>query len=400
MRIVLFADSRWRDSFGLALVKYWIHQLDPDAEVYTPSFDLWQVALEGIKPDAVVLNHAFGQRNKEILKWARRNRATSFLMFTEGRPNSDSQVEWYKGQAGKSDYILSWSDWLSSFFDNAITTGSPRFDIYQEPYKSLIEPRLSVLDRYGLPPNRDTVLIATSFPQAKFAYQNVNFNKADWKDLDVVNIEDRTDPLLFSQMEVAARHEFKVNVAYNISMMGKNLNVIVKPHPMESMSDWQRYCDDNGFLLIQHDYIFNLINAADLVVNRAGCLTSQDSWLLNKTAAQIKCETDVLTGSSLEAFECKTDTDTSSFLDKYGFAFPNSGRTVASVILEKTTERNINRTFQDLTKYQVAQANYDNQHAYPNIGMMHPFKAVTSNVIKNWELSIKDLLDEQRNANC
>lgn len=389
MRIVLFADSRWRDSFGLALVKYWIHQINPEAEVYTPSFDLWQVALDGIKPDAVVLNHAFGQRNKEILKWAKQNSATSFLMFTEGRPNSDSQVDWYKGQAGKSDYILAWSDWLSQLFDNAITTGCPRFDIYQEPYRKLIKPKLSVRDQYGISPDKPTLLVATSFPQAKFATRNVKFNQADWRDLDVVSIEGRTDPLDFARQEVIARHEFKTKLS-SYALDG-DFDVIVKPHPMEIMSDWQRYCDENGFVLVQHEYIFNLVEAAHLIVNRAGCLTTQDAWLSGKDVYQIKCNNDELTGSALEAFE-HDETESDKFLDKYGFNFPESGKFVANVILEKTIERNIPRSFQDISKYQVAQANYDNQHSYPNVGMMHPYKAITSNVIKNWELEIGGVL--------
>lgn len=390
MNIVLFVDSRWRDSFGIALVKYWIKQLSPFAKVYTPSFDLWQSVLK-INPDVVVLNHAFGQRNQEILKWARRNGATSFLMFTEGRPNTDSQVEWYKGQIGKSDYILSWSDWLSEFFDNAITVGCPRFDIYQEPYRKLIKPREFVLDQYGLDADKETILIASSFPQAKFSYQGVKFNQADWKDLDVTTIDGREDPYAFAQREQDALQEFRLKVAYYASHLSDDYQVIVKPHPMENQFDWARYCDENGFTLVQHEYIFNLLNASDLLINRVGCLTTQDSWLLNrdKEVVQLVMDDDSPTGSSLEAYE---ESDKELFLDKYGFSVKESGKKVAEAILNNSKAKVENVPFVLLRKYLEAQAQYDAHYSYPDLSLMHPYKGTPSNVIKNWEIEIHNIL--------
>lgn len=395
MKITIFADSRYRDSFGLAATKYWLNRLSPDAEVYVTAFDLWQHNLNLVKPDVVVLNHAFGVRNEAILRWAQQNRATSYLMFTEGRPNTEEQLEWYLSQRDKSDYVLAWSSWLGDMFDNAVVTGCPRFDIYQSPYQKLIEPREFVLDKYGLGPNKETILVTTSFPQAKFSYQGIQFNEQDWKDLGVTGISDRRNPTAFAKKEKLAQQLFKTQLAGMIAAANNKYNVIVKPHPMEPAREWERYCDENGFTIAPADYVFNALSAANIVINRAGCLTTQDAWLMGKEVMQMNPDDQELTGSSKEAFGIGyRDTEARrEFLHKYGFSTPNSSRLVAETILNTARPASIKRNIVDLIKWQTAQAEYDNSHVYPDLTSMHPVKAITSNVIKNWELKIAEVVE-------
>lgn len=399
MKITLFADSRYRDSFGLAATKYWLNKLSPNAEVFVTSFDLWQHNLSLVKPDAVVLNHAFGARNEAILRWASQNGATSYLMFTEGRPNTEEQVEWYLSQRSKADYVLAWSSWLGDMFDNAIVTGCPRFDIYQYPYNKLIEPKQFVLDKYGLNPNKPTLLVTTSFPQAKFSYQGVSFNEQDWKDLKVTSISDRKNPTEFAKQERKAQQLFKVRLAGYVASslpLNSDWNVVIKPHPMEPAKEWERYCDENEFILAPADYIFNAMSCADLVVNRVGCLTTQDAWLagIKKPVIQMNPDNQELTGSSLEAFEIEDgEIDKKhQFLDKYGFSFQNASKKAAETILETAKLANVDRSIVDRIKWQKAQTEYDNNHVYPDMSSMHPVKAITSNVIKNWETKIAEVL--------
>jgi len=397
MKITLFADSRYRDSFGLAATKYWLNKLSPNAEVFVTSFDLWQHNLSLVKPDVVVLNHAFGARNEAILRWANQNGATSYLMFTEGRPNTEEQVEWYLSQRGKADYVLAWSSWLGDMFDNAIVTGCPRFDIYQYPYNKLIEPRQFVLDKYGLNPHKGTLLVTTSFPQAKFSYQGVSFNEQDWKDLKVTSISDRKNPTEFAKQEKRAQHLFKTQLTgYVEASTVSDWNIVIKPQPMSPAKEWERYCDENSFTLAPADYVFNALSAADFVINRAGCLTTQDAWLavIGKPVIQLNPNNQELTGSSLEAFGIDSDEidKKRKFLNKYGFSFQNSSRKVAETILETAKPANVDRSIVDRIKWQKAQTEYDNSHVYPDLSSMHPVKAITSNVIKNWETKIAEVL--------
>ena len=67
-RILLFNDSKWRDSFGTIILKLKLQELLPDAIVEICSYHLWQSAIELFNPHLVVLNHIQGKRNKMIAK--------------------------------------------------------------------------------------------------------------------------------------------------------------------------------------------------------------------------------------------------------------------------------------------------------------------------------------------
>jgi hypothetical protein len=165
---------------------------------------------------------------------------------------------------------------------------------------------------------------------------------------------------------------------------------------MEPAKEWERYCDENSFTLAPADYVFNALSAADFVINRAGCLTTQDAWLavIGKPVIQLNPNNQELTGSSLEAFGIDSDEidKKRKFLNKYGFSFQNSSRKVAETILETAKPANVDRSIVDRIKWQKAQTEYDNSHVYPDLSSMHPVKAITSNVIKNWETKIAEVL--------
>jgi surface carbohydrate biosynthesis protein len=275
MRIAIFVDSRYRDTVPSLLVKKRLQQLR-DWDVITVSVDIWRETMELYRPHVVVLNHAIGFRNQEIIRRAK----YSVVLPTEGRPNTVEQERWFvEQQDGKIDLFLSWNEHIAQQFKKttAVATGCPRFDVHYT-HSNLVDSKEKVRAKYGLDQNRPVVGVFTSFPQAKFSYQDTVFNQQDWEDLGVDKIGGRENPLAFAQNEMRLRQRFMTAVD---AMHDENPSwqLLVKPHPMEDVLGIQSWCDERGYVCITQDTIFNVIAATDAVVNRVGCVTELDAML-------------------------------------------------------------------------------------------------------------------------
>lgn len=279
-RIMLCADSRWRDSIGLALVRKGLVELGYDARVV--SFQIATQAIEIFKPDILVLNHLFGRRNQELARYVKRFGGKVAIMPTEGRPDTNWQLKWVGKQAEMQDLYdlyLSWNEQVAEIIPKSVVTGCPRFDVYSRTY--LIEDREVVLAKYGLSGTKQVIGITTAFPSAKFAYTNRQFHKQDWKDL---KIED--DPFELANGEYAQAQKFKNWIQY-LRLALPDADFILKPHPMADRHMWQTFCEQNNIILPPPDYIHNFLQVCDLVIARVGCSTAQDAWLMNKPVIQL-----------------------------------------------------------------------------------------------------------------
>lgn len=318
MRVAIFIDSRYRDTLGCLLVKKRLQQLRKDWDILAVSIDLWQQVMQLYRPHVVVLNHAIGYRNKEIISRAK----YSIVLPTEGRPNTREQEDWYvTEQDGVADLYLSWNKLIADKFKKtkSVVTGCPRFDVYHD-HKDKIDDKIKARAKYGLD-SRQTIGVFTSFPQAKFAFQKTQFNQQDWKDLGVDKISTRSNPLEFARSEYAERRKF-MNAISALHDVYPDHQILVKPHPMEDIIEIQRWCDENGFTCITQDTIFNVIAACDVVVNRVGCITTLDSWLSNVP---------VISFGTLEDDGMAADTnefcyDTLELLEAFGADYPEANQ--------------------------------------------------------------------------
>lgn len=276
MRVAIFIDSRYRDTIPCVLLKKRLQVLRADWDILLVSINLWQQTMELFRPHVVVLNHGIGFRNQQII-----NRAQySVVLPTEGRPNTKEQETWYVDQQdGVVDLYLSWNDTITQLFKKtkAITTGCPRFDVHYT-HQHVIDSKSKARAKYGLPQDAVVIGAFTSFPQAKFSFQDTAFNKRDWKDLGVDTISTRTDPLAFAQKELRERQKFMTAIDA-LSDEHPDWKFLVKPHPMEDTLMIQQWCDQRGYICVTQDTIFNVISAVDAVVNRVGCITELDAML-------------------------------------------------------------------------------------------------------------------------
>ena len=133
--LILWADSRWRDSFGLALLSHELDKLDvPNLVV---SFDLAQQVTSSLDKyvSGVVLNHTIGRRNQTIIKQTKRHEGSIFVLPTEGKPTPENE-QWFLENQKDYDLMFSWTEKFKP--PRTEITGSPRFQIYTH-YSHLIE---------------------------------------------------------------------------------------------------------------------------------------------------------------------------------------------------------------------------------------------------------------------
>lgn len=294
MRILLLGDSRWRDNPTLLFVKQEIEKINAEALVQIASFDIYQPVLELFKPHVVVLNHVIGQRNRDIANWVKRHNGMVAVMPTEGRPNSHSQENWFYEQLENDDLdiFFAWSDLTPQYEAKVVVTGCPRFEVFTNR-KEYIQSRELFCARHGIDPQSHIVGIASSYPQAKFSYSNVQFNINDWKDLGVDTIDGRDDPLAFAQREYKKFQSFKLhihNLVESYRKKYKNVAFMLKPHPMEDVHQWETFCDDLRIKIIRQEYLFNFVCSIDDLIARYGCITIQEAWMAEKNVIQISTD--------------------------------------------------------------------------------------------------------------
>lgn len=420
MRILILADSNWRDGLGIAFLKRELQQLI-DADIVVASFDICFPVVENFKPHAVILNHVIGKRNRRVANYVKRQGGLVIVVPTEGRANSQEQLEWLAKQNDDPffcDLFLSWNQITADEFQRVDTAvvGCPRFDVYQDCWYEMDMPESIFYDKYGLDPEKPTIAFASSFPQAKFTYHNKRFAVEDWKDLEVTEIEGREDPVAFAQAEYRALRKFQFWVQAIYNEYGDDYNIIVKPHPLEDVDEWQKLCDGLNIPLLDAEYIFNMVANSDLLIARAGCVTHQDAWLAGCDSIHAVMGNESMNGATLESLQYgfatashhielldrvhdyfstdkKFSYDCYDFLDKWGFSAPDSAYECATAIVDFiqgrspeaediSTEALIN------VNKQISDHNNQNRlYRFDNLG--HFGKAVTKDIVDSWSRKIE-----------
>jgi surface carbohydrate biosynthesis protein len=366
MRIAIALDSKWRDSFANALLKHELLKQLPDAEIYPISFDICQDAIRLIKPHVLIINHVLGKRNEDLANYVKRQGGLVVVAPPEGRTNTSEQLDWFVQQSRNPDLdlFLSWNSEMASRIPQAVVTGCPRFDIHQSPYNQLINTRERFCERYNINPTKRIISFMSSFPQSKFAWRNQSFAISDWRDLKVTSIPGREDPLNVARREYKALNSFRLWIRYLINKYGDEFEYVLKPHPLEEQSEWDKFASDTGVHLIKADYVFHVISASDLIIARGDCVTHCDSWLMNKPTIHALLGDVGRSGAGREALQYGLGSaytaeelgrlvhlwlhppkrkprinDHNEYLSRYGFNVERSGEKCATQIVNLINDR-------------------------------------------------------------
>jgi surface carbohydrate biosynthesis protein len=302
-RILIFNDSKWRDLPANVLIKHHLEQSIPDCYVQIVSFHLWNEAIQLFNPHLVVLNHILGKRNRAIASHVKRNGGNVAVLYTEGIVEFEGKEDVFRLQreTGYVDLFLCWNAVVSGLVgDNSVVVGSPRFDFYTSPLNSLIDSRELFCDKYELNHDDPIIVCGDSWPSAKFSYSMRSFYQNDMSDLG--------DPFPdeFPARQFKAQEHFKFLIL-SIKDTYPLTQIVIKSHPMSDYQQWQRWCKEHGVILVHGEYIFNVLNAADVYISKLGSITIPEAWLLNTPTITLGTEYD--TASSEEQLLLSPNTD-------------------------------------------------------------------------------------------
>lgn len=357
--ILIWADSRWRDSFGLALLS---HELDSvGVKNMVVDFQLVPQVMEamGEYVSGVVLNHTIGKRNHQIIRQTKRVGGSVFVIPTEGKPTPENEQWFYDNSVGY-DRLFSWTNEFQP--PKTIVTGSPRFQIYTN-YRQFIDSRSVISDKYRIPKGKRNIVFVSAYPQAKFTYKNSLFNEQDWHDLK------RTGAAKSAKQSMAEMAEFG---RYIYNFADGDTNIILRPHPMEDLLWWQQFQGnlfaDTGHksYLISQEYVFNLLSLADMWVTKKNCTTILDRRLY---------------GGDSELLVFDGDGYDDDWADDVVSSF-DSAKEIAHIIAKETRMKPVplNRYLQ-VTHYLKAH----NQVIFPSPNDTHVGKGVPMSVIGGWK---------------
>ena len=363
--ILIWADSRWRDSFGLALLS---HELDfLGVENMVVDFQLVPQVMEtmGEYISGVVLNHTIGGRNRDIIRQVKRTGGSVFVLPTEGKTTPENH-KWFYDNSSGYDRMFSWTEEFNP--PKTAVTGSPRFQIYTH-YHQFIDDRAVVGDKYRIPKNKKNVVFVSAWPQAKFTYKNAKQNENDWRDLKRTGAKENARQ---SMNELAEFGRYIYNFADN------ETNLILRPHPMEDLLWWQQFQGnlfaDTGqkSYLISQDYVFNLLSLADMWVVKRNCTTILDRRLHGGDSELLVFDGD--------GYDEDWASDVCTTLD--------SAEEIAHIIAKETKPKKLplDRYLQ-LTHYLKAH----NQVIFPNPADNHVGKQIPMSVIGGWKQKLSNI---------
>ena len=183
-----------------------------------------------------------------------------------------------------TDKVFTWGtrdykklvNYFSKFKNKFSQTGNPRIDFWRKEFDYYYKNQ--TLDQ--IKPKDNFILIASNFGAMLHEYriwQEVNLYR------DLKNFERGLDEFLYYeyksyQIRLAAKF---VKVLRKISKQFKNLKIVIRPHPTESIKAWKSIIGDHKNIYVINDgSIGKWIRKAKLVIHN-GCTSGIESYIAN-----------------------------------------------------------------------------------------------------------------------
>lgn len=299
--IVLVVDHKWRDLPGLVFLAHVLEQ-NYGLSVRLVPYNLWQKSLILDRPELLCVSVLYGKRGEEIIRVCREIGTKLVVIMTEGRPNNMEALKYSTGGGSNSKYADFWIAWSHTVKDFMLSEGvlppekievlgSLRFDIYSPPYNSIIMERGDFANKYALNPEKPIISWATNFTNAKFYKGNEDFLIKNWNDLGLTRFEAYSNPRKSAKLDYETR-KTSSRIIKKLLSANEEIQIAVKPHPAEDHKFYLNFVKDcnsefgGRVAFIGFDYIWNLLNAADIHLHRL-CTTGVEAWFLDVPSIEL-----------------------------------------------------------------------------------------------------------------
>jgi surface carbohydrate biosynthesis protein len=176
---------------------------------------------------------------------------------------------------GKHDYN-SWIEHYPNFRNKIKLTGSPRVDLWRPEFKRYFKKNIfSIKKRFG-----KFILISSNFAAAN-DYKNVEERiQQGRKDGSIKSQEDELN-MRREIEEDKKMFECFVDLVHYLSEIYKDINFIIRPHPAEKISGWQRKLSNKKNIKIIFEGSINSWLHASMAVLHTGCTTGIEAYVSN-----------------------------------------------------------------------------------------------------------------------
>lgn len=256
------------------------------------------------------MNHLNPAKKQEFAKYLQRQNIRVAIMPTEGIPTLEGMRRSFVG--GKDcdmsgvDLHFVWNQPMADILrenqtladDKIVVVGVPRFDFYKKPVSSILLTKSAFLKKYELDTRYPLVTFATNFTQASFHTANQDFYLRN----AIKYGRDKAFEELFGNLNEVPKRDFmsrEIFLEAFVTLVRNfpEVNFVLKLHPSEDHQFYKDLINKNlsssasRVKIIVHEYIWDVLNATDIQLNRS-CTTAIESWLLGKPTIEMQLNPD------------------------------------------------------------------------------------------------------------
>jgi surface carbohydrate biosynthesis protein len=290
-RILLIVPRPLRDLEGHALVAYYLEERYGHEVLFHTGPGAGERMLEEA-PDAVVLDYLGCDERAQQARLASRLGIKVVVLPTAG---TYEQAAGHERSAGKEtgtadliDCYLAWGELSRRIVVEGTTVdagkvhtvGCPRFDLYSQPYLSLMGERETFLRRLDLQdPGSPLILWAT----------NTNHFSYGW-DVAVRRAARGTVPEAEIRMLLEdERNQFEEHSRVVLALASRHpsWNFVIKVHPLEPVESYRSMAAATPNVRLAFDApIREFLYQCDILLQR-GCTTATEAWMLGKPVLEL-----------------------------------------------------------------------------------------------------------------
>lgn len=299
-KIILTVDHKWRDLpnnvyLKLLLEKHFGHK------VVLSRLGETEAIVHSFKPDLVVYNNLYDEKKNRFAKTLSDNGVKIVILPTEGITFSSDQTLLFSHKYSGISFIDQYYAWNKLIYDAIVDNdvlppeklcciGSSRFDFYKRPLNNLLKGKAYFANKYEMPPENKNILFVSNFANAEH-WNNTSFIEKDLASQRANKINSFKDPKRLAEYEYVYRERFFKSLEAVVAK-AENINIVVKYHPSEKVKTYLdlakrlRQISNNVFLM-HGEYIWDVLNVSDLVIQRCSTV-AVEAWLLGKVTIEME----------------------------------------------------------------------------------------------------------------
>lgn len=299
-RIMIVVDHKWRDLPNCVYLKLLLeNKYQHTVELVRLGED--SALMSSFRPHMVVYNNLYEKDRNAYARYLKLHGIKIVILPTEGITFSDQQTVLFTHKYSGIEFIDLYLAWNRLIYDAILEhnvlpeskvclVGNSRFDFYLPPLSSLLKDREYFQQKYGISSDRFNLSIITNYANAEF-WPDTSFLEKNLAKQRASGIPVFSDAAKLAKYEYDYRNKM-FELIVELSRRQNNINLLLKYHPSERKAVYHQFADklrsfNKNVFLIEGEYIWDVLNVSDLVLQRCSTV-AMESWMLGKQTVEVE----------------------------------------------------------------------------------------------------------------